>query len=276
LRLPREYQHGKNLPGSYNPNTYQTVLELDMGGIINCIHDNPGDILSAGKTLDDESEDGLVFHTSIFGPKSGDAHNAYTVRIVNGERLYSTRSGASAVRGLTVVSDQGVAIWGHYNSTTNWKPAAILADALYVLSENWDDDTHSHSDNDLNNNRAGSNTNVFTAVVTGIARTGGVNGPAGQDKGADSNGGGLINFLRMGEDYSPFSSTRANLTYKGSIVSLGAPLHSESSWGPFNYYDAPNRLWSYDERFNDPEQLPPMTPAFIYLRQELFVRNFEL
>ena len=275
LRIPREYQHDQLFVSGDNPNEYQTVLEIDVEGLMNCIHDNSGNILNSGKALDDESEDGLVFHTTVLGPDSDDAHNGYTVRLVNGEKLYSTRSGAKSPLGLTVVTDQSVAIWGDYNSGSIWKPAAILGDSMNILSNYWDDDTHSPTSQGSRNSRPGSTTTIRAAVVTGIARTGWQNGPGGQDKGVDSNGGGLINFLRMGEDFDGLGS-QAELTYEGSIVSFGAPLHSQSQWGPFTYYDAPDRLWSYDTRFNDPDKLPPMTPAFIYLRQELFVRNFEL
>ena len=80
--------------------------------------------------------------------------------------------------------------------------------------------------------------------------------------------------FRFNEWFRVGSSSIPDFTYKGSMVSLGAPRKSQSTWGPFTYYSAPNRDWSFEDRFNDPEYLPPMTPAFIYLRQELFVREY--
>ncbi|MCB0311638.1 MAG: hypothetical protein KDD42_10415, partial [Bdellovibrionales bacterium] len=91
-----------------------------------------------------------------------------------------------------------------------------------------------------------------------------------------SNGGGAINVFRFNEWFRVGSSTIPDFTYVGSIVSLGQPRKSNSTWGPFTYYSAPNRVWSFEERFNDGNQLPPMTPIFVYLRQELFVRDYQV
>jgi hypothetical protein len=41
-------------------------------------------------------------------------------------------------------------------------------------------------------------------------------------------------------------------------------------------YTAPNRDWGYDTDFNSAENLPPLSPRFVYLKQELFVREFEM
>jgi hypothetical protein len=42
------------------------------------------------------------------------------------------------------------------------------------------------------------------------------------------------------------------------------------------YYTEPTRDWVYEDEFDDPTALPPLTPSFVYLSQELFVRRFEL
>ncbi len=265
LRLYREYQYDSST------SNLERTLEVDLQALLNCIQRNPE--IMDGKLLSDETEQGLVFHFAIDGPDSAANHNNYSVRIRNGDRLQSSIGGAATVRGLTVVTDQNLVIWGDYNSV-GWEPAALMADTLYLLSNDWDDSTDTYEADRYN--RDGSATTVYAAVVSGIKRTGDSNGPPGQDHGADTNGGGAINVFRFNEWFRVGSSSIPDFTYVGSIVSLGAPLHSASSWGPFTYYSAPNRVWSFDERFNDAEQLPPMTPAFIYLRQELFVRNYEL
>jgi hypothetical protein len=263
LRQYREYQYNSSI------NDYQRTLEVDMQNLLNCIDDNPE--VMGGRSLDDETEQGLVFHLTISGPLSSAAHNNYAIRIRNGAELQSDNIGAPTVYGITIVSDQGINVWGDYNST-NWTPAAIIADTLYLLSNDWVDSDSNLTDRD---DRDGSATTVQAAIISGIKRTGGANGPAGQDQGADTNGGGAINVFRFNE-YFTSGAGIPNFTYVGSIVSLGAPRHSQSSWGPFTYYSAPNRLWSFDTRFNDASNLPPMTPVFVYLRQELFVRDYEL
>ncbi len=266
LRLYREYQHYSGT------NNYQTTLEVDVQGLLNCIDDHSS--IMDGKTLDDDTQDGLVFFFAIDGPLSSSSQNNYSVRLRNGATLQSSNFGAPEVEGLTVVTDQGLIVWGDYNrDTADWVPAALMADTTWLLSNDWDD-----IDSEETNayDRDGSATEVSAAVLSGIRRTGGINGEGGQDFGADSNGGGAINVFRFNEWFRVGSSSIPDFTYKGSMVSLGAPRKSNTTWGPFTYYSAPNRDWSFEERFNDPENLPPMTPVFIYLRQELFVRDYTI
>ena len=209
---------------------------------------------------------------TVSGPLSNATHNNYDIRIRNAATLQSTLSGAPTVKGLTVVSDQGIVIWGNYNSGT-WIPSALMGDTLWLLSNSWVDADSYVADTYT---RDGSATTVNSALVSGIRQTGGANGTAGQDKGADSNGGGVINVFRFNEWFRVGSSSIPDFNYTGSIVSLAAPQHSQSTWGPFTYYSAPNRVWNYDTRFNTSAQLPPMTPAFVYLQQQLFVRDYQL
>ncbi|MBX7138201.1 MAG: hypothetical protein K1X83_09470 [Oligoflexia bacterium] len=263
LRLYREYQHNATT------NNYQRTLEVDMRGLLNCIQRFPA--IMGGKLLSDYTEQGLVFYFAVDGPLSSATHNNYSVRIRNGAQLQSNISGAATVRGLTIVTDQGLVVWGNYNST-GWVPAALMGDTLWLLSNSWVDTDSVETDV---YNRDGNATTVYAAALSGIKRTGDANGVAGQDHGIDTNGGGAINVFRFNEWFR-VGTAIPDFTYVGSIVSLGAPRKSSSSWGPFTYYSAPNRVWSYETRFNDPDQLPPMTPTFVYLRQELFVRDYEL
>lgn len=265
LRLYREYQYDAVT------NNFQRTLEVDLQNLLNCIKKYP-DIIG-GKLLNDETEDGLVFHFTIDGPLKAASQNNYSVRIRNGASVQSNIAGAPVVNGLTIVTDQGLVVWGDYNSVVaNWVPSAFMADTVWLLSSGWVDADSLIADTYT---RDGSATTVRAAVISGIRRTGDANGAAGQDHGADSNGGGAINVFRFNEWFR-VGTAIPDFTYQGSIVSLGAPLRSQSTWGPFTYYSAPNRVWSYDTRFNDANQLPPMTPVFVYLQQELFVRDYEL
>ncbi|MBX7139379.1 MAG: hypothetical protein K1X83_15535 [Oligoflexia bacterium] len=263
LRLYREYQYDSTT------NNFQRTLEIDMGGLLNCIQQFPG--IMSGRLLSDSTQNGLVFFFAIDGPLSGASNNNYSVRIRNGASLQSTLSGASVVKGLTVVSDQGLVVWGNYNST-GWVPAALLSDTTWLLSNAWTDAESLIADTFT---RAGNATSVYAALLTGIRRTGDANGSAGEDHGADSNGGGAINAFRFNEWFRTGSGGIPDFTYVGSIVSLGPPRKSGSTWGPFTYYSAPNRAWSYETRFNDPSKLPPMTPTFVNLKQELFMRDYD-
>lgn len=262
LRLYREYQYNPTL------NDFQRTLEVDIRGLLSCLQSNTSII--GGKTLADDTEEGLVFHFTIDGPLSNSAQNNYSIRLRNGASI-APNTGSPDIQGLTVVTDQGLVVWGNFNSGT-WVSTALMADTLWLLSAGWlDTDSYIADAYD----RDGSATTVNVALVSGIRRTGDANGTAGQDHGADSNGGGVINVFRFNEWFR-VGSAIPNFSYTGSIVSLGAPQHSQSTWGPFTYYSAPNRLWNYETRFNEAAKLPPMTPAFVYLQQELFVRDYEL
>ena len=73
-----------------------------------------------------------------------------------------------------------------------------------------------------------------------------------------------------GEDWSG-----VDLTFLGSLVSLDTPRHVDGAWGYGDpYYLPPDRVWGFDLDFEDPLLVPPLSPVLVYLRQELFVRQF--
>jgi hypothetical protein len=238
------------------------MLDVDVRELLDCIHVNA--LMDGGKQLDDASEGGLVWHFSVDGPDSGTVNN-YGVRVRNGNELASAEAGAPALRGLTIVTDQAIYVQGHYNRVDK-KPAAFLADSLNVLSGNWND---ANSDGPLAG-RVPTATTINAAFLAGTDTTGGVEGAGGQDDGEYN--GGLENYPRFHENWNH----AVTLTYVGSFVSLNNPRHVD---GPWVYgepsYTAPVRNWSYDEDFNSAENLPPLSPRFVYLRQELFVRQFD-
>jgi len=249
------------------------MLELDLQGLFDCIYSvnnallfaKPEETIMGGKQLDDDTEGGLVIHLSVDGPDSTDLPNEYGVRIRNGETVQSSLGGAPLVKGLTIVTEQAIYVAGHYNRIGKI-PAAFLADAFNVLSRNWNLDD-SKSTQGLSN-RVASNTTINAAVLAGTDTTGGTEGVGGQGGGYN---GGLENYPRFHEKWSG-----KTLTYRGSFVSLNTSLHSDGAWVYGGaYYKAPNRDWDYDTDFNDAANLPPLSPRFVYLRQELFEREFE-
>ncbi|MCB0332103.1 MAG: hypothetical protein KDD55_01320 [Bdellovibrionales bacterium] len=238
------------------------MAEIDIQALLNCLHTT--NWLGEGLHLDDNSEGGLVFHFSVNGPSSSGVNN-YGVRVRNASELQSSDGAAPDVIGMTVVSDQAFYTAGNYNST-NKIPAAILCDSINVLSNNWNlnDSTSTSS----LNSRVASNTTINAAFLSGTDSTGGAEGAAGQGGGYN---GGLENYPRFHESWSG-----RTLTYRGSFVSLNTPQHVDGAWvygSP--QYTAPGRNWDYDTDFNDASNLPPLSPRFVYLRQELFVRDFE-
>jgi len=262
------------------------MLEVDLQGLLNCAHLHS--LLGAGVRLDDETNGGLVFHFTVHGPASGTRGNGYGVRVRNGARIAATVPGAPRPRGLTVVSDQSVYVQGDFNRDDptvpdDWIPAAFLADTINILSNAWNDDNRSQQP--LTNRRA-SDTEVNAAFLAGTDTTGGQEGSGGQDRGQYN--GGLENYPRFHEAWQWGPSTNreyATFTYRGSFVSLGNPRKAVGRWCYgndncnsytifFGTYQAPRRQWSYDVRFSQ-GQLPPLSPRFVYLKQERFLREFE-
>jgi hypothetical protein len=286
-------KHG-NIGPSFN--TPIQMLNVDIRGLVGCAS------TLMGKPLNDDTEGGLVWFLTVKGSNSNTMPNDYGVRIYNGQDLSTPVAGVS-IKGLSVVSDQAVYIRGDYNcgSSTTCnngnndddirKPAAVMADTINVLSNNWTlDDSHSNSN--ISSSFAGvSNagrptlpTTINAGFLAGIDITGDVN-RGGQDQGYSTAGGGLNNYPRFHEDWNYNAATSSfsnvNFTYQGSMVSLGAPRKVNGRWcgsgstADCNIYNPPNRLWRYDPLFNNAANLPPLSPRAVFLKQELFSRSFE-
>ena len=144
--------------------------------------------------------------------------------------------------------------------------AAVLADAVTLLSTNWTDRES------LINASAGPQLGVRPAVTTyyRVAIAGGKNktfpnpafsGPGNFGFGTD---GGVHNFLRFLEDWAGPGGVQQTLYYKGSLVSL---YYSEYATGTFKcctyaVYTPPKRKYVFDPLFAQPQNLPPGTPMF--------------
>lgn len=239
------------------------MLEIDLRNFLDCLRTTS--FFGKGLSLTDDTEGGLVFYFTVSGPNSNNASSGYGVRIRNAAEIRSRSGLGGTIKGLTIVSDQAVYTMGHYNST-NKRPSAILADSFNVLSTNWGT-SDTKSTQSLSNRVAG-HTTINTALLAGTDTTGNVEGSGGQ---GGAYNGGLENYPRFHERWSGLT-----LTYYGSFVSLSKPGRSSGAWvygSP--QYEAPNRDWHYDTSFNDAANLPPITPRFVYLRQQLFHRDFE-
>lgn len=286
-----------------------TMLEVDVRRLLDCIRNDSATTRLLGFGLDDTSDGGLVLHFSVQGPAS-DVVNGYGVRITNARQL--SASDGTAVKGLSLVTDQAMYIQGDFNAPTDpaqWRPAALMADSMNLLSNNWSNgvaypnprpagctatlagDAKSRSacrlrgqplptgDNGSDTTRwlpQATTTTVNAAVLSGAAITP-VQG--GQE------GGGVHNIFRFHEHWGSntgtccsgaVSYTTATFRYTGSIVSLAQPRNVNGAFflGP-PWYQPPVRDWTFDTRFNVYENLPPLSPRFVYLRQELFMRQFE-
>lgn len=259
---------------NYNPNFRNLrenedirMLDVDLQALFNCIHSQ--NLLMNNRALNDDTEGGLVFHFTVDGPNRW-GQNRYGVRVRNGDELRATVGGAPAIKGFTLVSDQAVYLWGHFNRV-NKKPAAVMCDSINILSSAWDDADDSLALTHANRNAVA--TTVNAAFLAGTDSTWNVENQVngGTDTNAGYNGG-LENFPRFHEDWANIT-----LVYRGSFVSLNTPRHVNGPWlGTGIYYNPPIRDWNYDTSYNNAANLPPITPRFVYLRQEFFGREYEV
>ena len=170
------------------------------------------------------------------------------IRLINGSTLFP-------ISGLTVVSENPVYIQGDFNTGgsppsnsgnytvpygsaytkySDIRPAAIVADAINILSNAWNDGTPTSS-------RVAANTTVNAALVSG-------NVPS---DGTHYSGGGE-NFIRFLENWSTKS-----FTYYGSMVQLWASKQGTGFWNASaSVYTSPtNNNWFYDTNLGT--KVPP-------------------
>jgi hypothetical protein len=191
--------------------------------------------------------------------------------------------------GFTVASENPVYIMGPYNSSstdTTWNSppvdvsghasAAVIADAVTLLSSSWSDYASLGIGGDLtvtNPGNRNANTDYYRVA---IAAGKNINFPqptwagVAQDFGTD---GGVHNFLRYLENWG------GTLNYKGSIVSLYYATYATGIYKCCTtVYDPPTRNYIFDSDFTSPQGLPPGTPMFrdvesLGYRQQLMTRT---
>ncbi|MGE3508242.1 MAG: hypothetical protein AB7N65_05105 [Vicinamibacterales bacterium] len=183
--------------------------------------------------------------------------------------------------GITVAAENPVYVHGNYNAThtvtpnstwSNQEPnvsAAIIADAISILSRNWSDARSFESPQNHNGRPALTTAYRFAALAgKGLSFTycAAACGNPGSLFGTD---GGAANFLRMMEDWGSSSADGNNQQtthYRGSIVSLHV---NRQATGTYKFtssnnilYNAGSRNFTFDIDFLTPALLPPGTPMF--------------
>lgn len=205
---------------------------------------------------------GLLYNQGVEARENPPLFFRQALKLVNGSTI-SIGTCDSVPCGLTIASENPVYIEKDYNcqpggcGTGNFvaagnAAASVVADAVTLLSNNW---------NDVNSfaypyNPAGGRPGITTTYRTAIAAG---KGPqflqvagTGQDYGTD---GGVHNYLRYLESWG------GTLYYKGSMVSF---FYSQQGIGVFKccttVYGPPTRGYSFDAEFLTPALLPPRTP----------------
>ena len=192
------------------------------------------------------------------------ANENTAVRLNNGGTIpnpsYAVTNG---IYGTTIATNTYLYINGSYNSdgdlstgsptepdddvnfghTGEEAPAAIVADAVMVLSDNWND---ANSSSGLNSRNA-TDTEISAAILTGQVPSG--------FWGHNHYSGGVENLPRFLEKWSGDT-----LQYRGSLVALFSSEVAKEKWGKSNVYSAPRRDWGFHAKFGDEGFYPPGTP----------------
>jgi hypothetical protein len=178
------------------------------------------------------------------------------LKIVNGAQ------GQLPADGLNITAENPVYVMGPFNATNAafanpHAAAAIIADAVTLLSPNWRDH-NSFANPNAPANRTRTNTYYRFATIAGkglsfpFAGTA-CNGTCPPDFGTD---GGTHNFLR-------YLESGGTINFRGAIASL---YHSRQATGVYKccttVYDPPVRGYNFDIEFLNPSLLPPKTPMF--------------
>jgi hypothetical protein len=168
---------------------------------------------------------------------------------------------ADDLYGMTLATNQMLYIKGHYNADGDRStgsatepdsagdfaqqdreaPAALVADSITFLSQNWSD----AKSNKSSKYRNATHTEISAAILTG-------NVPSGKS-GSNSYSGGVENFPRFLEKWKS-----KDLLMRGSVVALFESEVGVRRFGHSDVYSAPNRKWGFHSKFGE-GYLPPGT-----------------
>lgn len=229
----------------------------------------------------DYGREAASYPTGVYSGQAATADHLYYrrgVRLINGSTIpgiYNTTT-PSNTKGFTFASENGVYVKGNYNATgvgvstttivsppenyspqntANHIPAAIVADAVTILSNNWKD-ANSFANPFSLSARTASDTVIRFAMLAGDSVTGSASGSY-QPSGDGQRNGGAHNFKRFLETWSG-----RRLNYTGSLINL---FNSRNNNGYYKccsiVYSPPTRDWSFDPSFLNANRLPPGTPS---------------
>jgi Tfp pilus assembly protein PilX len=244
----------------------------------------PGEDINNNGVLDVNYSSEAVRYTGSGATDSPDVAAAFDhrfyrrgVRLINGQLLPGIYDAVNPLntKGFTVASENAVYVLGNYNATgissvgnptpstgylpqntPEHVPASIAADAVMILSNNWNDAQSFRYPFALGS-RVATETTVRFAMISGDARSS-YEGTPNQGGGDPRLTGGVHNFKRFLENWDG-----VRLNYAGSLINL---YNARNNNGAFKccskVYKPPTRNWVFDISFLDPTRLPPGTPFF--------------
>jgi Tfp pilus assembly protein PilX len=249
------------------------ILDIDMKLLTQDYDANKDGTISA-KSGDYIGHTGLIYvaRRDDVDPNSGTVLAPNGVRLSNGGRLYgaetstysydSGETNKSRTGATTVVTEDPLYVKGDYNTgagdATKKMPAAVIADAVNLLSNGWESGTTWSGDGkkDKGELPKATATTFNTAMITGANSTVG-----------SQYSGGFENLPRFHENWDS-----VNCKIRGSFVNIYKSQIAKGAWVyGGDHYTAPIRDWDYDPSFNDLSKLPPYTPMAGNLRTRITV-----
>jgi len=247
-----------NREGATTGNGSIRVATLDVGALTTAVNNTTyGSDWNGIIYIVDTSADpnGVTAKRAIRLKNGGTLPNG-GLTVVSGNPVYvqgdfNTGSVASAVPGATPIV-QPLSNSGTPTQPTvsgyNRQPAAIMADAVNVLSNSWNDALSGGVP-------TASPTTVNAAIVSGNVPTG--NGYYS---------GGVENFPRFLENWS-----NKAFTYYGSMIQLYKSQQAIGRWGSANVYSPPKRAWYFDTNFVATPP-PGLLASFNYRRSRWYTQ----
>jgi len=173
-----------------------TITEIDVGKL--------KDLVGTGKP-GFSSFNGMVY----VNLKKGTASTPSAVRLTNAPEL--PKSGSDGKGGFSLVTNGGLYVKGDYNTTAlsdgSTAKAMLMADAMTVLSADWNDANAANTD--VTTRKATKDLTIKTAIMVGST-------PAS----ASQFSGGAQNLVRFLEDWSSTTTDPRTVTFKGSFGRL--------------------------------------------------------
>jgi hypothetical protein len=240
------------------------LVTVDIDKLKDAVEDN--DALDWGGSANqkpDEWWNGIVYVKTTVSSGSGSGRSDFVtpavegwgVKLVNGSEIPNPSFAVDS--GTTIATNNVLYVQGDYNADGSLSsgsptdpdnatepPAALAADAINVLSNDWDDSVSAFSSLSY---RKAAHTEVSAAFLTGLA-------PSDQGNN-NAYSGGVENFPRFLEDWGS-----RTLQYRGSMVSLFESEIADERWSyGGSIYKAPRREWGFHKLFGE-GTYPPGTP----------------
>ena len=260
---------GEDVNGNGELDSYGQLPSYD--GVSNALPPGAGGMSAPFNSVD------TIRPTTQIGAGQAKVNRAYLFR--RALKLVNGSLGNIVEPGLTVVAENPVYLQGDWNANQAvgfgdpHAATAIIADAVTLLSNNWND-VNSFGSPGLPYSAAARPRSAHTyyrvAVIGGKGPIFPLPAGAGQTFGTD---GGTHAFLRMLEGTGGAPNT---LHYRGSQVTF---YYSRQAVGTFKccsgiVYATPTRDAQFDMDFLDPAKLPPLTPLFRDLNALGYAQEF--